>query len=168
MQGGRCSSERAENAPEVYPHSGRDFLKNSASIEGALFYIVQGNTMKNTVPFGARIAATWQSLVENLHTRTTAPAPCNKPYMGALAFFGEKALDAEDRNLLKREGCRAVILACIRRGIDTRDGIVRTVPRYTDCSHAWTAYLLDEGTGNDPAEHLWQKGSDKRYTLFAP
>ena len=122
--------------------------------------------MKNSVPFGARIAATWQALVENLHTRTAAPAPCNKPYVDALAYFGAKALDAEDRNLFKKEGCRAVIYACIMRGIDTRNEIVRTVPRYTDCSYAWTAYLLDEGTGDDPAEHLWQKGNDKRYTLL--
>jgi hypothetical protein len=123
--------------------------------------------MKNTVPFGARIAATWQALVENLYTRTAAPAPCNKAYVDALAFFGAKALDTDAQHFFKKEGCRAVIHACIMRGIDTRDEIVRTVPRYTTCTYAWTAYLLDEATGDDPAEHLWQKGSDKRYTLLS-
>ena len=87
MQGGRCSLERAENAPEVYPHFGRDFLTSSVSPRARTFKSFKENKMKNTVPFGARIAATWQALVENLHTRTAAPVPCNNAYVNALAFF---------------------------------------------------------------------------------
>lgn len=122
--------------------------------------------MNNTVPFGARIVATWNALVENLQARTSQAAVSDNGYHDALAYFGRKALEAGDRNLIRKEGCRAIILACIKQGLDTRDDIVRAVPYHHDCSHRWTAYLLDEATGTDPTKHLWQKGGDGRYTLL--
>ena len=122
--------------------------------------------MKNTVPFGARIAATWQTIVDNLNSRADKPKPISGAYFRALSMFGEMALNDHNKGLLRREGCRAVILACIQSGLTTRDEIVRTVPQHHDCSYRYTAFLLDEATGSDPSKHLWNKGSDGRYAVL--
>lgn len=124
--------------------------------------------MKNTVSFGARVVAAWQAIIDNLQSRAVDPKPLSGAYLHALAYFGEKALAEHNKGLLRREGCRAVILACIRAGLDTRDDIVRTVPQHHDCSYRYTAYLLDEATGSDPSEHLWTKGEGGRYRLLLP
>ena len=122
--------------------------------------------MTNKTPFGQRIANIWQELVEHLHPRVAETKPLSPAYFHALSLLGEKAL--EQSKGMRSEGCRAVILACIQRGLNTRDEIVRTVPRHHDSTYAFTAYLLDDATGDDPAEHLWQKGSDGRYRILRP
>lgn len=58
------------------------------------------------------------------------------------------------------------ITACILEGIDTRDGIIRTVPPITGESHAYVAKILDRLTGMQLDGSEWAKGADGRYRLL--
>lgn len=59
------------------------------------------------------------------------------------------------------------ITACIIEGIDTRDGIIRTVPPISGESHAYVAKILDRLTGTHPDRSEWSRGHDGRYRLLS-
>lgn len=63
------------------------------------------------------------------------------------------------------EALPSVIMSLIAMGIDTRDDIVRTVPKLLSRRYAHVAHELDEGTGDDPAQAYWYRDAAKRYRL---
>lgn len=80
--------------------------------------------------------------------------------------YALNAVEQNERSIIKNDVCEALIHACIKTGIDTRDGIVRRVPRLFETTHRHVAYRLDHLTGTDPEVHLWVKGANKRYSIL--
>lgn len=97
----------------------------------------------------AKLGATWRQL----------------NYQRDLLKRGEQAIDEHRKDWFTVEGCKAITLALIKSGKNTRNEIVASVPWYHQISHRHVAYILDEMTGIDPRQHLWRKGQGGVYTL---
>lgn len=57
------------------------------------------------------------------------------------------------------------VIACIGRGLNTRDMIINAVSRATRCRRSTVTSVLDTLAGDDPKRHYWRQANGRYYSL---
>lgn len=84
-------------------------------------------------------------------------------YKTALLIVGRKILEAESSSAVSREGCVALMRACIDAGVTNRRDIINVVGRREQGAGRLAGVQLTKLTGQDSGTHLWSMGADGQY-----
>lgn len=87
------------------------------------------------------------------------------PHREALLERGRSLMQARDSLIKSGDSLEAMFMACIDAGFNSRDDIIRAVPKHVGHSYAHVAALLDSVTGPDRHRHLCYRDECKKYHL---
>lgn len=121
------------------------------------------NKMYNTVSTSARISDTWRALIDHFKVEQI-PATTNTHSLAEVfRAMGRTAIETRGTTNFHDDLCSGIILACIDKGLDTRDDIIKTVPKYAGATYRYIAMFLDKRTGSSPEHDLWSRREDGKY-----
>lgn len=119
--------------------------------------------MKTLNVVAIRIAQGWNTIV----TRLRAANDNDLDDLAQIRVLGRDIVDALNRRSDELPTLQWLVSACIMSDIDDRDSIIRFLHRFATFSPRHIGWHISELTGDDPGEHAWYKGEDKRFRLHS-